>query len=276
MNNPFYAMDTAFYHGSRRYPVRARAEMLKELGYAGTIATLWDDQAWSDLPELVRQLDAHGLGLLSIWVGFDVATGQIDARLPEAIKLLAGRPTLLEVALGSSSEHDKPSAPRADGRAVELLNKLAAMAAPAGLRIALYPHANFLMERVEDAVRLAMRANRPELGVTFNLYHWLCVDGAELDARLQLALPRLWNVTINGSTRRGERDCTIEPLGRGSFDTFHFLGALARTGYSGPIALQGYGVGGDVYANLKASISAYRDTTMRLARHPDWSRLEPR
>jgi sugar phosphate isomerase/epimerase len=275
MNNPFFTLDTAFYHSHGRYSVKVRAEMLRELGYAGTNASLWDDQAWSDLPVLVQSLDAHGLQLLGIWTSADVATGTFDPRLAEAIKLLAGRPAVIELALNSSSEHDKPSAPRADARAAELVHKVATLAAAAGLRVALYPHANSWLERVEDAVRLGMRVNRPEVGMTFNLYHWLYTDGTELEARLQLALPRMWNVTVNGTTRRGERDWTIEPLDQGKFDPFYFLGALARTGYAGPIALQGYGVGGDVYANLKRSITAYRDLTMRIVKHEAWSRLGP-
>ena len=73
------------------------------------------------------------------------------------------------------------------------------MAEEAQVRIALYPHAGFWVERVEDAVRLAARVDRKNLGVTFNLCHWLKVDGRNLDTSLAQARPYLFLVTINGA-----------------------------------------------------------------------------
>ena len=65
MHNPLYAMDTCFQHAHGRSRPAARAEMLKELGFAGTNASLVDERAWNELPELMRQLDRHGLRLFS-------------------------------------------------------------------------------------------------------------------------------------------------------------------------------------------------------------------
>jgi len=122
-------------------------------------------------------------------------------------------------------------------------------------------------------VRLGMRVNRPEVGLTFNFKHWLSADGTELDARLQLAMPRMWSLTINGMTLRGERDYTIEPLDSGTFDLFYALSAVAGAGYAGPIAWPGYGVGGDVYANLRRTMTAYRDLCLRVSTRTAWGRL---
>jgi sugar phosphate isomerase/epimerase len=275
MNNPLYAMDTCFQHAHGRYGPAARAEMLKELGYAGTCQSMIDARAWDELPEVLRELDRHGLRLFSTWINLDVSEPKETPRLPELVRLLHGRQALVEVALHSRSEHDAPSAPRADARAIEAIRSVLAATQGSDVRVTLYPHVNFWLERVEDAVRLGMRLNRPELGMTFNLFHWLATDGQDLDARLQLVLPRLLAVTICGATLRGPRDATIEPLDRGSFDGFYFLASLARVGYTGPIGLQGWSVGGDVYANLKRSIAAYRDMTGRVARHPSWGKLDP-
>ena len=161
----------------------------------------------------------------------------------------------------SSSAHDEPSSSRADARAAGVIHGVAEIAAKNSLCVALYPHANFWLERVEDSVRLAMHVNRENVGVTFNLFHWLCTDGHELDARLQLALPRAWNVSINGCTVRGPRDGTIETLDQGSYNVEPFLAAVERLGYTGPISLQGWSVRGDAYDNLKRSMTAYRRMT---------------
>lgn len=275
MSNVLFAMDTCFYNRDGRYTPRARAAMLRDLGYAGVNATLWDDRSWADMPALLAALDAQGLALSGIYASVDVAQGQIDPRLSGVLDMLAGRPALLELSMNSSGEHDKPSSPRADTRAADVVNRLADLTRQRGLRLSLYPHVNCWLERLEDAVRLLMRVNRDDVGVTFNLFHWLYADGQDLPARLELALPRLQNVTINGTTSRGPRDCTIEPLDLGTFDLFAFLGAIARTGYAGPMSLQGYGVGGDTYANLRRSMAAWRDLSARVARHADWTRLDP-
>ncbi len=44
-----------------------------------------------------------------------------------------------------------------------------------------------------------------------------------------------------------------------------FLKALKNSGYTGPIGLQGYGIGGDAYDNLKRSMSAWRKLSEKLA-----------
>lgn len=53
------------------------------------------------------------------------------------------------------------------------IRAIATVAAANGVRVALYPHTGFWLARVEDAMRVAEEINRPEVGVTFNLCHWL-------------------------------------------------------------------------------------------------------
>jgi len=106
----------------------------------------------------------------------------------------------------------------------------------------------FWFERFEDALRLAARLDRPEVGVTFNLCHWLKVEGSERDPAplLQAAKSRLMFVTINGAdagdTRTLRWDRLIQPLGEGTYEVAAFLRKLRATGYSGPIGFQGYGI----------------------------------
>jgi sugar phosphate isomerase/epimerase len=113
---------------------------------------------------------------------------------------------------------------------------------------------------VEDAVRVAKKVNRTNVGVTFNLCHWLRVDEEEnMRSLMKLAMPYLFVVTINGADSGGEGwKHLIQTLDRGSFDTSRFLRTLEDCGYTGPIGLQGYDIGGDAYENLKRSMSAWR------------------
>jgi len=135
------------------------------------------------------------------------------------------------------------------------------------VRVALYPHYGFWVERVEDAVRVAKKVNRKNVGVTFNLCHWLRVDEEEnMQSVIKLAMPYLFVVTINGADSDGKDwKELIQTLDRGSFDISRFLRTLNDCGYTGPIGLQGYGIGGDAYDNLKRSMNAWRQLSKRIA-----------
>ncbi len=104
------------------------------------------------------------------------------------------------------------------------------------------------------------------LGVTFNLCHWLKVDGKELEARLKEALPHLFVVTINGADSDGKGwNTLIQPLDRGTFDVAQVLRLLDKLEFKGPIGLQHYGIRGSARGNLSASMKGWKALQARLA-----------
>jgi sugar phosphate isomerase/epimerase len=173
------------------------------------------------------------------------------------MKALEGRETVLWTPL--LSKKYGVSSPEGDADAVRILQTLADAAAPHGLRIAIYPHTGFWVARVEDAVRVARKVQRPNVGVTFNLCHWLMVDGEDLRQRIEAAAPHLFMVTINGADRGDTWKALIQTLDQGSFEVGQVLDILEDMGYQGPIGLQGYGIGGDVRENLNRSMGAWRE-----------------
>jgi len=85
-------------------------------------------------------------------------------------------------------------------------------------------------------------------------------DEKKLEPLLNSAMPHLFVVTINGADRGAQEwKHLIQTLDKGSFNIRRFLKTLNSTGYTGPIGLQGYGIGGDAYENLKRSINAWRE-----------------
>ena len=113
-------------------------------------------------------------------------------------------PTLL-LQLTSTAVHDTPSSPRTMPRAAAAVNAAARITGQLGARIALEPAPGCWMQRLEDACRLAMRVNRPDVGVAFSLDAWRAADGdaAHLPDRLRLAGPRLWAVSCSLPTVQG-------------------------------------------------------------------------
>lgn len=249
----FFAMDTGT--DVHRLPPAAQAAMVKDLRFDGIGPTYTTPEA---LRGMIAALDEHKLQLPAIYLGFDLdAEPPVGPAFADALAQLRGRPCILWVYIQSRTL--RPSDRAGDDRAAAVLRPLAEQAAAAGLRVALYPHAGFWMERVEDTVRLAKRVDHPSLGVTFNLCHWLMTDGTELEARLDAAMPHLFMVTVNGSGE-GAKDWAhlIQPLDAGTFDVANLLRMLRRKGYTGPFGLQHFGIGGDARINLERSISAWR------------------
>jgi sugar phosphate isomerase/epimerase len=143
--------------------------------------------------------------------------------------------------------------------ALPILRGVCEQAARAGLKVALYPHHGFHVARVEDALRLIAKARQTNLGLVFNLAHWLrSGDEPNFAARLAEALPHTMLVSINGADHEGGWDRLIQPLGQGAFDTRAFVEAFVDRGYRGPFGLQCYNIKGDREANAAASMGAWR------------------
>lgn len=249
--NPFFAMDTGTrdeFHQSFEQQV----EMLRALGYDGM-----DHTGVENLDEKLHELDWHGLRLFAVYldVWADREKQWFNEGLGAAIQQLKGRDVVLWVPIRSNDF--EASDTTGDEYAVNIVQDIADLAAQADVQVALYPHSFFLMETIDDALRIAQKANRPNVGVTFNLCHWLRTDNSDLESTLTEAAPYLKMVTINGADYEGEWDRLIQPLGRGEFDVSHVLNILNKIEYNGPIGLQGYGIGGDVAENLQQSMRAW-------------------
>jgi sugar phosphate isomerase/epimerase len=253
--NPFFAMDTAV-RDENHTTARQQAQTLKELGYPG-IAVGYDRAG--PLADLLKELEERDLQLYAVYTGINIDPDAqpYDPALKDAMKALEGRNVILW--LFAQSKTHKLSAESGDARAVEILRELADAAARHKVRISLYPHHAFWLETVEDAVRIAEKVDRPNVGVTFNLCHWLRVsENRDAKAVIERAMPRLSVVSINGADTDGRDWKTlIQTLDRGTFDMRGFLETLRDAGYTGPIGFQGYGIGGDVRDNLKRTMAAW-------------------
>jgi len=249
-------MDTAT---DRKAPAREQVAMVKELGYAGIGCDI------RAMPEMLKAADEAGVKLFSVYVGANVdpAKPKYDPKLKEVIESLKGRDTIIWLFITGG----KPSATEADDRAVEIVREVADLAAAAGLRVALYPHFGFYVQKVEDALRIAEKAGRKNVGVTFNLCHFLRAEKEDdMAAVLKRAMPRLFLITINGADSGGKDwDTLIQTLDRGTFDNARLLRPLKDLGYTGPIGFQGYGIKGDARDNLTRTIEAWRRLSARAA-----------
>ena len=259
--NPFFAMDNIARGGPDVAPA-----MLSELGYDGFGGRALDEI----MPPAIA---ARGLKFFNGYhvLTFDPAQPPPNAKLRHWLEVMRGCDTVLWLALNKVMRADgnayAVSSPEADAFVVGQVRAIADAAKASGVRVALYPHTGFWLARVEDAMRVADQVNRPDVGVTFNLCHWLKVEGAERDPVpvLRAALPRLMFITISGAdmgeTRTMAWDRLIQPLDSGSYDLRGFVRQFRAVGYSGPVGFQGYNIKAEPRDVLTRSIAAWRKLT---------------
>ncbi|MDZ7619728.1 MAG: TIM barrel protein, partial [Patescibacteria group bacterium] len=234
LDNAFFVFDNGTGRG--HLPLAEQAQLVKEAGYAGIGYT-----GTRQIPEMLAELDRRGLVMFNTYVGVVLSPeGPVyDEHLRQAISELRGRETVLWLTV-------RGTAPNAEEQAVAAVRQVADWAAEAGLSVALYPHAGFYVATVEDGLRLAKKVERPNVGATFNLCHWLrTAPGQDLEAVLDEVFPKLMLVSINGADTEGGWDRLIQTLDAGEYDVYSLLKSLRRQGYAGPIGLQCYAVKGD-------------------------------
>ncbi len=260
LNNPFFTLDNGLRNARNNTP-KARAETLVMFGFAGS-----DISGTKGIDKMGKAYDAKGVRLFATynWLAAD-PSWQPDEGMKQAIKTLKGHDGWIWVAMHNKKY--KPSNPAGDADALPMLRRLADLAAKDGVRVALYPHANAWVERTEDAIRLARKTGRDNVGGTFNLCHFLQVNGdtAKLPKLLKNSMDKLFAVTVSGAdadTKGWPR--LIQPLGRGTFDMDRFLRTLRDAGYKGPVGLQSYGIKGDSRSILGESISAWNSLKVQV------------
>jgi len=250
--HPFFAYKNSM---EKKIPDMAeQAAVLADIGFDG-----YDHRELECLDEALRALDKHGLKLYTIYFSVDIDAPEqpYNPGLDEALPLLKDHGTILWCHV--HSKRYPPSDPAGDADAVPILQALADKAAPYGVRVATYPHVNLWVESPEDSARLAEKVDRPNFGVSFNLYHWKALEGnrkrplAEVAARLA---PKLMVLSLNGD--EGKK-IAIGPLEDEDINEYcEVLAAFRDMGYRGPVGLQCYAIEEDPRVHLRQSMGVWK------------------
>lgn len=250
---PFAPALYPFQNGMRFASVDEGVQLIKELGFQG-VGSVYP----KDLGKFKTACDKEGLKIFSIYVGGTVnADGfRYGEEVTAAITLLKGTDALVELFMQRGKNPD-------DRQAVAFVKDIASKAKEAGLKVVLYPHADFHVERVDHALRIAKASDCDNVGVAFNLCHFLKVQPTDdLTATLEAAKPLLWSVSLCGADADGKDwNALIRPLDEGTFDQSTLLRCLLQVGYLRPIGLQCFNIKIDPKQNLTRSMEAWRKLT---------------
>jgi sugar phosphate isomerase/epimerase len=250
----FFVFDNGVGRGSWTPDEQARA--VKQAGFDGISYNYTTPE---DLGRWQRALGDQGLKLFGLYVHtwFDKSP-RYDPRLPEAIRMLKGRDTVLWITVREAQvkgDHD--------AEAVALVREIADLAHESGVRVALYGHANFYVENGADAARIAAKVLRANVGPSINLCHeFMSGVGDRLDRTLREVAPLATLASINGLEEASKT--YVMRLDQGDFDVVAYLQKLRAAGYAGPIGLQCYQVPGDIRKNLAANMATWRRMVAQL------------
>ncbi len=233
----FYAFQNGVSFGSDEN----EAKTLKELGYDGiSQVKVTGDR----LAQKIAAYDKVGVKVLSVYLNVD------DKPLSAGmVKPFADRGCLIELTVRKMTP-----------TTVEAVRQTAEMAGKMKIRVALYPHYGFAVATVPQALDLVKKVDHPNLGVMFNLCHFLRGEKADdMEAVLKRASPHLFAVSTSGANADGRSwGDLIKTLDEGDFSQQRLFDALRKVGFDGPVGLQCYGVRGDKRTNLKKSMAAWK------------------
>ena len=250
----FFALNNS--NKARKLGPAERAALVKEAGFPGQQVSGIDN-----LDSILAVMDAAGLRVFACYLVLEAPGGRIPEGLEKAMEQLAPHRTIVWLAVRGAGR--RKSGQAADDAIVRMVAQVAAMADKAGLTVALYPHAGFALETMDDVMRIAGKVDRENVGVTFNLCHFLRVEPRnDWKAALNKAADKLFAVTICGA-EKGAREWSrlIMPLDKGSFPVAELLAHLDKIEFRGPIGLQEYGIDDEPLEHLKRSMAAFREMT---------------
>ena len=212
--------------------------------------------------EFRKALDRVGLAMPEIYIELNIDQGiaSKDSLLKKIIRDSKGRDLLITLPIVSKLY--KNNQLEGDTKLVEMLTPLADYAAAYQVKLAIYPHYLLYCESIQHALKIATMAARPNIGIVFNLCHFLKVEGeTQIEAALTQSMPHLMMVSIcgadTGDTKNMDWNRLIQPLGAGSFDTYRFVKLIKDKGYQGRIGLQCYNIKTDAAIALSKSLNTW-------------------
>ncbi|MFZ4647858.1 MAG: sugar phosphate isomerase/epimerase family protein, partial [Gemmataceae bacterium] len=233
----------------------------------------------NNFPEFYQALKVNHLNLNMIYVevNLDDEKTPFDPRLEETFRTIQGTQAMPWLFI--TSKKYKSSSVENDAIAVPIVQKIADMAQRYGLRVTLYHHIWFWLETVDHAISLTQQINRPNVGITFNLSHFLATHyyagknpSETFPSLAAKAKPYLFALSVNGADfpppsddRSRVWDTLIQPLGEGKYDSYQFLKTFWDMGFQGPVGLQCYNIKQEKTIHLKKSLDTWQAYKKRYA-----------
>lgn len=269
VNNHFFVLHNAIRGDSVYKTFDEQVALIKSLGYDGV-----EINQLESFDGMKAALDKHQLKGSYLYFKINVDQSYLDERLESIIAQLKGSGTVLAPYMVSDSKTFKPSSHEADAHLTALLQQLGKWAKKSNLQVALYPHYGFYVETSDHALGLVKAADMKNVGLSFNLCHWLATTPrtARNDWRkdLKTLQPYLKMVTISGANQVDSEaktpwDDYILPLGTGNYATYDLVKYLVKDlKFTGSIGVQCYNIKADKPDLLRSTMQVWQGYKSRL------------
>ena len=268
VKNEFFALHNIIRGDSTYNTFDKQVELVKNAGFDGI--EINQIESFDGMKSALDQFQFKGS-----YFYVKIQLGEpIDNRLESAINKLKGTNTIVAPYILADTKRFKPNSPEGDSEAIKHLQLISMWSKKSGLQVAIYPHFSFYVERTDHALQLAQKVNRKNVGLSFNLCHWLATtslaERADLKNHLKELKPYLKMITISGasdiiSQKKAIFDDYILPLGTGSFDTYDLLKYMVKTiKYKNPIGVQCYNIKGNKPQLIKNTMMVWNGYKTRL------------
>ena len=263
VKNEFFTLHNIIRGDSTYNTFDKQVQLIKSAGYDAIEINQLDS-----FDGMKEALDKYHFKGAYFYVKLNLEEPYLDTRLKSYIDRLSGTGVIIAPYSVSESKKYKPSSHDADTLVIRLVRQISDWSKHAKLEVAIYPHLGFYVERTGHALELVKQIDRKNVGLSFNLCHWLATTSAQeriaLKTELKGLRPYLKMITVSGandvmSTQKSVWDDYILPLGTGSFDTYGMIQYLVRDlKFQGPIGVQCYGIKGDKAALVRTTIAAWK------------------
>ena len=250
LKNEFFVFESILTIDPNYDTYDKKVKLIKETGFNG-IEIFELDQ----FNKKYTSIQQHNFKGSFLYAKLDLDQEAIDPRLFDAIRQLKGSGTIICPYIIKKNPSSPGPNKETDRIAVKLLRELAELADWSGLQVAIYPHIYFYVEKIGHAMQIAKKVNRKNLGLTFNLCHWLATtnesERKELKNDIKKLSPYLKMMSINGANNVFSKkpniwEDYILPLDEGSFEVKELVRYVAvDLGLAIPIGIQCFNLKGD-------------------------------
>lgn len=269
IKNDFFTLHNIIRGDSIYNTFDKQVELVKKAGYDGI-----EINQTQSFEGMKAALDKHQFAGSYFYVRVELKEPYMDKRLEEYIRQLKGSKTIIAPFIIADADGFKPSSHGADSLVVRFITQLSDWAKSSGLQVAIYPHYGFYVERTDHAMALLRQISRKNVGLTFNLCHWLATTAPEersqLKSHLKTLRPYLKMMTVCGANdvmtqQKTIWDDYILPLGTGSFDTYALIKyAVKDLKFKGPIGVQCYNIKGNKPQLVQNTMTVWKGYVSRL------------
>jgi sugar phosphate isomerase/epimerase len=223
LSNEFFVFQNIFSGDNVHNNYDSQVKFVKSLGFDGI--EIGSEESFEGM---IAAIEENKFKCSSFYVKIKLEDQGISPLLQSAIQRLKGTGAVISPHIIRETKRSEGPNETDDAAAVRLLRELSDLCKQSGLQVALYPHLNFYLETTDHALALAKKLNRKNVGLGFNLCHWLAttneVQRKDLYPHLRALSPCMKMMSICGandvfSSRQNIWDDYILPLGQGSFQT---------------------------------------------------------